>query len=96
MAIRLIVTITAAPGRGSELAQLYKARCAEIMEEPGCEQFEVFQSVLNPDKLTLLERWVDQAALDAHAKVNATRAPLPAELRVGTTEREDYVYNRTR
>ena len=96
MAVRLIVTITAAPGKGSELAQLYRARCAEVMKEPGCEQFEVFQSVLNPDKLTLLERWSDQAALDGHAKVNATRPPLPAELRVGTTEREDYVYNRTR
>ena len=45
MAIRLIVTITAAAGKGSELAQGYKARCAEVMEEPGCEQFEVFQSV---------------------------------------------------
>jgi quinol monooxygenase YgiN len=96
MAVRLIVTITAAPGKGSELAELYKARCAEVMKEPGCEQFEVFQSVLNPDKLTLLERWRDQAALDAHANVNATRPPLPTELRVGTTEREDYVYNRTR
>ena len=96
MAVRLIVSITAAPGKGSELAQLYKARCSEIAKEPGCEQFEVFQSVVNPDKLTLLERWVDQAALDAHAKANATRAPLPAELRAGTTEREDYVYNRTR
>ena len=96
MAVRLIVTITAAPGKGSELAQLYKSRCAEIMQEPGCEQFEVFQSVVNPDKLTLLERWQDQAALDVHAKVNATRAPLPVELRVGTTEREDYTYNRTR
>jgi quinol monooxygenase YgiN len=96
MAIRLIVGITAAPGKGSELAQLYRARCAEIMKEPGCEQFEVFQSVLNPDKLALLERWTDQASLDAHAKLNATRAPLPAELRAGTTEREDYVYNRTR
>lgn len=96
MAIRLIVSITAAPGKGSELARLYKARCADIRKEPGCEQFEVFQSVVNPDKLTLLERWVDQPALDTHAKVNATRPPLPAELRVGTTEREDYVYNRTR
>jgi quinol monooxygenase YgiN len=96
MAVRLIVTITAARGKGSELAQLYKARCAEVMNEPGCEQFEVFQSVINPDKLTLLERWSDQAALDTHAKVNATRPALPAELRVGTTEREDYVYNRTR
>lgn len=96
MAVRLIVTITAAPGRGAELAQLYRARCAEVMKEPGCEQFEVFQSVVDPDKLTLLERWRDQAALDTHAKVNATRAPLPAELRAGSTEREDYIYNRTR
>jgi quinol monooxygenase YgiN len=96
MAVRLIVTITATPGKGSELAQLYKARCADIAKEAGCEQFEVFQSVVNADRLTLLERWVDQAALDAHSKLNATRPPLPAELRVGTTEREDYVYNRTR
>ena len=96
MAIRLIVKITAAPGKGSELAPLYKARCAQIMKEPGCEQFEVFQSVVNPDNLTILERWTDQAALDVHSKVNATRAPLPAELRVGATEREDYTYNRTR
>ena len=96
MSIRLIVSITAAPGKGSELAKLYKARCEEVMKEPGCEQFEVFQSVVDADKLTLLERWSDEAALDAHAKVNATRPPPPAELRAGTTEREDYVYNRTR
>ncbi len=60
MAIRLIVGINAAPGKGSELAKLYKARCAAIVTEPGCEQFEVFQSVVNPDKLTILERWTDQ------------------------------------
>ena len=96
MAVRLIVKITAAPGKGTELGKLYKARCEDIMKEPGCEQFEVFQSVVNSDNLVLLERWTDQAALDVHSKVNATRTPLPAELRVGTTEREDYVYNRTR
>jgi quinol monooxygenase YgiN len=96
MAIRLVVTITAAPGKGSQLAQAYKARCAEVMQEPGCEQFEVFQSVVNPDTLTLLERWKDQAALDAHAKVNTTRPPLLPELRVGSGEREDYEYKRTR
>ena len=96
MAIRLIVKITAAPGRGSDLAKLYKPRCEEIMKEPGCKQFEVFQSVVNPDSLAILERWTDQAALEVHAKVNTTRPSLPAELRVGTTEREDYTYNRTR
>jgi quinol monooxygenase YgiN len=96
MAIRLIVTITASPGKGSELARGYKARCAEVMAEPGCEQFEVFQSVVNPDKLVILERWTDQAALDAHARLNTTRPQLLPELRVGGTEREDYEYNRTR
>jgi len=96
MAVRLVVTITASPGKGAQLAQAFRGRCAEIMQEPGCEQFEVFQSVLNPDRLTLLELWTDQAALDAHAKVNAMRAPLPEGLRAGSGEREDYQYNRTR
>jgi quinol monooxygenase YgiN len=96
MALRLIVTVSAAAGKGSELAQAYKSRCAEVMAEAGCEQFEVFQSVVNPDKLAILERWKDKAALDAHAKVNSTRPPLRPELRAGATEREDYEYNRTR
>ncbi len=96
MAVRLVVNITAAPGKGGELAQAYKARCLEVMQEPGCEQFEVFQSVLNPDRLTLLERWSDQAALDTHAKVNQSRTPLPPGLRAGAGEREDYEYKRTR
>jgi len=96
MAIRLIVTITAAPGKGSELAEAYKARCVEVTREPGCQQFDVFQSVVNPDKLTLLERWTDQEALDAHARLQKTCPPLRPELRAGNTEREDYTYNRTR
>jgi quinol monooxygenase YgiN len=96
MAVRLVVTITAVSGKGSELAQAYKGRCAEVIKEPGCEQFEVFQSVVNPDRLALLETWKDQAALDTHAKLNATRPALRPELRVGNGEREDYTYNRTR
>jgi quinol monooxygenase YgiN len=96
MAIRLIVTITAAPGKGSQLAQAYRTRCLEVMQEPGCEQFEVFQSVVNSDKLALLERWTDQTTLDRHAQLNRTRPPLRPELRVGSTEREDYEYNKTR
>jgi len=96
MPVRLVVSITSAPGKGSELAAAFRQRCAEVMQEPGCQQFEVFQSVLNPDQLALLELWEDQAALDTHAKVNATRTPLPAGLRAGNGEREDYEYNRTR
>jgi len=96
MAVRLVVTLTAAPGKGADLAQAMRGRCAEVTKEPGCEQFEAFQSAVDPDRLVLLERWRDQAALDAHMKVNATRPPLPEGLRIGAGEREDYTYNRTR
>lgn len=96
MAIRLVVTITATAGKGTELAQAFRTRCAEVTKEPGCDQFEVFQSVVNPDRLALLERWSDQASLDAHGKLNSTRPPFRPELRVGSGEREDYEYKRVR
>lgn len=92
MAVRLVVQMNAAPGKGAELARVFRQRCLDVMKEPGCEQFEIFQSVLDPDKLTLLELWTDQAALDVHAKVNTTRAPLPEGLRAPGTSREDYEY----
>ncbi len=95
MAVRLIITLTAAPGKGAEFAEAFRLRCADVMQEPGCEQFEVFQSALDSDKLVLLELWTDQAALDAHAKVNATRAPMKEGLRAGPVTREDYEYRLT-
>ena len=81
MSIRLIITLNAAPGKGGEFLQALKGRCAEVATEPGCEQFEAFQSALDPDKLILLELWSDQAALDAHAEMNKTRTPFPPGLR---------------
>jgi quinol monooxygenase YgiN len=96
MAVRLVVSITAAPGKGAELAQAMKGRCEISRKDAGCEEFEVFQSALNPDRLVLLERWSSQAALDAHGQLQRTRPALPPGLRQGDGEREDYEYNRTR
>ena len=96
MSVRLIININAAPGKGAAFAAAFKTRCDEVMTEDGCEQFEIFQSALDPDKLVLLELWRDQAALDAHAKLNTTRAPLPADLRGPAGSREDYEYSKTR
>jgi quinol monooxygenase YgiN len=96
MAVRLVVTFHAAPGKGADLAQAMKARCEVSRQDVGCQQFEVFQSVSDPHELVLLELWTDQAALDAHAKLQAQRPPLPEGLRLGAGEREDYTYNRTR
>src|SRR5205807_5249904 len=66
MAVRLVVTFHAASGKGAELAQAMKARCEVSRQDAGCEQFEVFQSVSDPDKLVLLELWKDQARSEEH------------------------------
>ena len=95
MPVRLVISLNAMPGKGNELAAAFRARCLDVMKEPGCEQFEIFQSALNPDKLTLLELWKDDAALAVHAEVNKTRAPLPPGLRGEGGSREDYVYSLT-
>ncbi len=99
MSVRLVISLEAKPGKGAELLKVMEARSVETRKEPGCDQFEVFQSGNNPDSLCLLELWADQAALDVHAAANAARPPNAAlaELRAdGPMAREDYEYNRTR
>jgi len=99
MPVRLVINMKAAPGKGAELLRTMEERCIEVRQEPGCQQFEAFQSGHDPDSICLLELWADQAALDVHAELNAGRPPNPAmaELRAdGPGTREDYEYNRTR
>ncbi len=99
MAVRLVITMQAKPGRGAELLEEMERRCVAARAEPGCEQFEVFQSARDADTLCLLELWSDQGSLDVHAERNAAAPPSPrmAELRAdGPFSREDYEYNRTR
>jgi len=96
MEIRLVVTITAKPGKGAELARAFSQRAIDTRKEDGCNQFEAFVSADDADKVVILERWRDQAALDAHAQLLKTSyPPLVPELRE-RMEREDYRYARTR
>ena len=34
--------------------------------EPGCLRFDVYHSTAEPRRITLVEHWADQAAVDAH------------------------------
>ena len=97
MSVRLVIQLTSAPGKGAELAAAMAERCREVQQEPGCEQYEVFHSAVEPDRLVLLERWLDADALAVHSKLNQTRPQMAPEQRSGQPgEREDYEYNRTR
>ena len=77
MPVRLVIEVKAAPGRGADLLKAMEERCVNVRKEPGCQQFEVFQSANDPDKLCLLELWADQAALDVHAAGMASQPRLP-------------------
>ncbi len=99
MAVRLVIHMEAKPGKGAEYMKLMNARCAEMRQDAGCQEFQIFQDASDPDKFVLLELWESQEALDAHAKLNSQRGPVPgmAEVRGdGPGAREDYEYNRTR
>jgi quinol monooxygenase YgiN len=96
MSVRLVVTITAKPGKAPALAEGYRDRSRSVREESGCEQFEVFQSIESPDRFVLVERWKDEATLEAHRILNQTLNAGLRELCVDRGEREIYVYNRTR
>ena len=98
MSVRIVLTVTAKPGMGSRLAEAYRTRSVGgITKEPGYEQYEVFQGVEDPDRVVILERWTDEAALQMHEEHNR-KNPLMVlrDLRVAAPDREDYVYNRTR
>ena len=90
MTLRLVVPMQAAPGKRDELIEAFRIRCKEVREEPGCEEYEIYQSTERPDQLILLERWQDEATLEAHSELNRQRGSTMASLRTGTTKAERY------
>jgi quinol monooxygenase YgiN len=79
MAIRHVVTIQVAPGAAADFAEAFKALQAIALQEEGCEQYELFQSLDDPDKVVLLERWASQELLDKHMAAERSRTPSPAD-----------------
>lgn len=73
MAIRHVITIQVAPGRADDFASAFRAVQAIAKHDEGCEQYELFQSLDEPDKVLLLERWASQELLDRHMSAETTR-----------------------
>jgi quinol monooxygenase YgiN len=91
MAIRLIIKTKAKPGQGKAYAEAFAPAMKATQSEPGCEQYELFQSTLNPDVFALMERWTDQKLLDAHMVIMRARDNSKMlALRDGEPTRERY------
>jgi quinol monooxygenase YgiN len=85
VAIRLVVSMQAAPGKREALIAAFRTLCPSVQEEPGCQQYELHQSLEAPDRFALLERWDDEETLKVHIQrlqernlnLNALRAGPP-------------------
>jgi quinol monooxygenase YgiN len=73
MAIRHVVTIQVAAGKAAGFTRAFKALQGAAQQEEGCEQDELFQSLDDPDKMVMLERWASQELLDKHMEAERTR-----------------------
>ena len=88
MAVRIIVTMDAIPGKRDDLVEAFRAICPEVQQEPGCQQYELHQSLEHPDRLVLLEKWDDEESLTVHQG-------LMNERRASGFKADDYRSDRT-
>src|SRR5437016_2319453 len=72
MAIHHVVTIRVAAGRAGDSDGAFKALQAVVRQEEGCERYELFQSLDDPDTLVILESWASQDLLDRHQEAERT------------------------
>ncbi|HTU15882.1 MAG TPA: antibiotic biosynthesis monooxygenase [Solirubrobacterales bacterium] len=64
---------TANPGDGEALAALLVRAAEQNQDFPGCLQYEVNQSVFDPDVIWVTEKWADQESVDASLADERTR-----------------------
>ena len=76
--VGIIATLTVAEGKNADFEAAFSELMTAVREnEPGNEFYSVLQCRDNPQQYKVLERYVDQAALDAHGKSDHFRAAGP-------------------
>lgn len=77
-AIGVIATLTVAEGKNAEFEAVFADLAAAVRaNEPGNEFYSLTRSKTNPQVYKVLERYIDQPALDAHGKSDYFRAAGP-------------------
>jgi quinol monooxygenase YgiN len=77
MAIRQVVTFRIKPGRAAAFMEGFAPIIAKVRAEKGCEQYELFVAIGDPNVMVMLERWRDLTSLEA-ALVHNYKGPNEA------------------
>lgn len=66
MSLSIIATIVAHPEHRETVRQALTAMLAPTRAEIGCQQYDLHIDQADPNRMVMIERWTDAAALDAH------------------------------
>jgi quinol monooxygenase YgiN len=66
MTIHIVAILKAKPGQESELRQALLTLIPPVLQEPGCIQYTLHESLDHPGHFVFYEAWADQAAIDRH------------------------------
>lgn len=78
MSLRVVATITAAPGSEQPTGDALSELARESRNEAGCQSYELHRSVADPAVFVTVEEWADHAALDEHMKTPHIQAAFAA------------------
>ena len=62
----LVATLKTVPGERAAVVAAARPCIEATRQEPGCLRYDLFESVTDPDLLTFIEAWEDEAALARH------------------------------
>ncbi|MET9077871.1 putative quinol monooxygenase [Streptomyces sp. NPDC004232] len=60
----VVATLRTKPGRREDVLAVFRRHAAAVHAEPGCL---LYAAHAGEDRVTVVENWADQAALDAHS-----------------------------
>ena len=72
MPFHFLVRFEPLPGKADELRAELRRVQAPTLDEPGCLQMQVFESVREPVMFAIHSVWSDEAAFDIHASLPHT------------------------
>ncbi|MEV0450620.1 antibiotic biosynthesis monooxygenase family protein [Streptomyces sp. NPDC050600] len=86
--IKLLIHITALPGRGAEQVAAFERLAPVVRAEEGSLQYDLHRVAGDADRFVLLERWASAEALAAHdaAPHMAAAAAANKAFRAGPAE----------
>lgn len=64
--VRLVILITALPGRGREQEEACERLAPLVRAEEGCLRYDLHGVAGDPDRFVLIEEWASKEALAAH------------------------------